>query len=70
MNKTEKVFIAIIVLFSLLTINFIIEFTRCIDLKNQKINDNKRWKQIEERILKVEERVGDLENGRIIEIDN
>lgn len=44
--------------------NFIYSVVMLIDYEQRKDSGNDRWKQVEERILRIEDKVEEIKNGR------
>lgn len=44
--------------------NFVYSIVMLIDYEQRKDSGNDRWKQVEERILRIEDKVEAIENGR------
>lgn len=44
--------------------NFIYSIVMLVDYEQRKESGNDRWKQVEERILRIEDKVEEIENGR------
>ncbi len=44
--------------------NFIYSIVMLIDYEQRKDSGNDRWKQVEDRILRIEDKVEAIENGR------
>lgn len=70
MQRCKMFYATIIVCFVILTINFVMNLAEQIDYEKRKDSGNERWKQVEERIINIEKRVGVLENGRNDSVDN
>lgn len=48
----------------MLIANFIYSLVMFVDYEQRKQSGNDRWKQVEERILRIEDKVEAIENGR------
>lgn len=70
MQRCKMFYATIIICFIILTINFVMNLAEQIDYEKRKDTGNERWKQVEERIINIEKRVGVLENGRNDSVDN
>lgn len=70
MQRGKMFYATIIICFIILTINFVMNLAEQIDYEKRKDSGNERWKQVEERIINIEKRVGVLENGRNDSVDN
>lgn len=70
MQRCKMFYATIIICFVILTINFVMNLAEQIDYEKRKDSGNERWKQVEERIINIEKRVGVLENGRNDSVDN
>ena len=70
MQRCKMFYATIIICFIILTINFVMNLAEQIDYEKRKDSGNERWKQVEERIINIEKRVGVLENGRNDSVDN
>ena len=60
-HKTGTWILIFILLF--LIFNFIYSFVMWIDYEQRKNSGNDRWKQVEERILRIEDKVEAIEDG-------
>lgn len=60
-HKTVTWLLIFILLF--LIFNFIYSFVLWIDYEQRKNSGNDRWKQVEDRILRIEDKVEAIENG-------
>lgn len=63
MKEKNGVWILLLVLFLLIAC-FAYDLFMLIDYEQRKDSGNDRWKQVEERILRIENRVEELDNGR------
>ena len=63
MKEKSGVWILLLVLFLLIAF-FAYDLFMLIDYEQRKDSGNDRWKQVEERILRIENRVEELDNGR------
>ena len=70
MKRCKMFYATIIICFIILTINFVMNLAEQIDYEKRKDTGNERWKQVEERIINIEKRVGVLESGRNDSVDN
>lgn len=70
MKRCKGFYISVILCFVILTVNFVMALSEQLDYEKRKDAGNERWKQVEERIINIEKRVGDLENGRNGTVDN
>ena len=61
MKRNKLVIISLILVLVFLFINMISTITTTIDYEKRKESGNDRWKQVEERILKTENKVDSLE---------
>ena len=60
-HKTGTWILIFILLF--LIFNFIYSFIMWIDYEQRKQAGNDRWRQVEDRILRIENKVEEIENG-------
>lgn len=70
MKRCKVFYVAILLCFAIITVNFVMTLSEQLDYEKRKQAGNERWKQVEERLISIEKRVGDLENGRNGTIDN
>lgn len=54
----KRMIIFLVIIFAVLTINFVMNIVSEIDYQKRKDSGNARWEQVEERIKKIEEACG------------
>lgn len=57
MKKNNRVIIALVLVLMLLIFNFVTYFWELVDYQNRVESGNARWKQLEERIVNIENEV-------------
>lgn len=57
MKKNNRVIIALVLVLMLLIFNFVTYFWELVDYQNRVESGNARWKQVEERIVNIENEV-------------
>lgn len=62
MEHKKGIWLLIFILLFLIT-NFVYSIVMLIDYEQRKESGNDRWKQVEERILRIEDKVEAMRNG-------
>lgn len=57
MKRNNRVIIALVLMLMLLIFNFVTYFWELVDYQNRVESGNARWKQVEERIVNIENEV-------------
>lgn len=57
MKRNNRVIIALVLVLILLIFNFVTYFIELVDYQNRVESGNARWKQVEERIVNIENEV-------------
>lgn len=61
-NHKKGIWLLVFILLALIA-NFIYSLVMLVDYEQRKDSGNDRWKQVEERILRMEEKVEAIEDG-------